>query len=69
MAQIVGYRHVSGTSKRTGKQFDAYVVSWIEKETESGAFGYRAGDEFVNRELFEKATEGMAAVSLLRSLP
>lgn len=67
MAKLVGYRHVQGTSKKTGKPFDAYVVSYVGQDTDKGAVGFRADQQFVDRGMFEAALNGRAAEKVLNA--
>ena len=67
MAKLVGFRHVQGTSKKTGKTFDAYVVSYLEQDEDQGAVGYKADSQFVDRAMFEAAVSGRAPEKLMNA--
>lgn len=67
MAKLVGFKHVTGTGKKSGKPFDAYIVSYIEQDMQQGAYGYTAEQQFVNKDMFLNAVGNRDAASLLNS--
>lgn len=56
IVNVVGVKNVSGTSKKTGKAFDAFIVSYTRDGRPLGFDGLAAGEIFADRELFHGVT-------------
>lgn len=64
MAQIVGLKSVKGESKKTGKPFDAVIVSAVQPQREVTGLG--VVEQFVDRPMFEAAAGGRSFEQLLK---
>lgn len=60
MAKITGLNPLAGTSKKTGKAFNAVMISFLAgyRQTDSEAVGQKANEVFVDRSLFDVAAKG-----------
>jgi hypothetical protein len=67
MGKVLGLNPIKGTSKKTGKPFDAVMVSYADSfsPTDDGAVGQQAVEMFVDRMLFDKAAKGRALNDLV----
>lgn len=64
MAQIVGLKEMKGTSRKTGKPFDAVIVNAVEPKRE--VLGYGVVEQFVDRGMFDAAAKGRPMKDLLQ---
>lgn len=53
IVNVVGVKNVKGTSKKTGKDFDAIIVSYTRDGRPLGFDGMAAGEIFADRSLFK----------------
>lgn len=56
IVNVVGVKEVKGTSKKSGKDFDAIVVSYTRDGKALGYDGMAAGEIFADRSLFQGVT-------------
>ena len=67
MAKIMGLNPLAGVSKKTGKAFDAVMVSYIKdyRSTDTAAVGGQAAEVYVDRSLFDAAAKGRVLKDLI----
>lgn len=51
MVEICGVKYVNGTSKNSGKPYEAYLIYYTEDGRPRGVDGYLTGDAFVSTSL------------------
>lgn len=53
MVEICGVKYVKGTSKSSGKPYEAYLIYFTEDGRPRGVEGYVTGDAFVSTSLLQ----------------
>ena len=53
MVEICGVKYMEGTSKKSGKPYQAYSVHYTEDGKPYGYQGYTTGDAFITLEILE----------------
>lgn len=53
--KLIGYKHIAGTSKKTGNPYDGYVLHVTIKSTDPGFVGEECLSPYVDREMVETA--------------
>lgn len=56
IVNVVGVKHVNGTSKKSGKEFNAFIVSYTRDGRSLGFDGLAAGEIFADCSLFKGVT-------------
>ena len=51
MVEICGVKYVKGTSKKSGKPYEGYIIYFTEDGRPRGVEGYVTGDAFVSASL------------------
>lgn len=53
--KLIGYKHISGKSKKTGEPYDGYVLHVTIKSTDHGFIGEECLSPYADRPLVETA--------------
>lgn len=66
MAYFSGVKFISGNSKKTGKPFDGAVVYFLDSDSVD-VIGALAGEQYIDRVVFDKALAGRKVETLLNA--
>lgn len=53
MKEVCGVKFVSGSSKKTGKPYEAYLIHYTEEGASQGFQGFVTGDAFIATSLLD----------------